>query len=159
MSEMTAEQVRRHDQQDPSSLLAAWRELAPDFEQGIAAFGMWPAFIDVWSHEHDLRGALDLPGSTDDEDTRDVLTLVTRAWRPRVHPQGPVQVVTDLGSVTLHAAEGPATVLRATAFEVDRLRLGRRSAAQVRAMDWSEPPGDWLDDLFVFGPRSEPLAY
>jgi hypothetical protein len=48
-------------------------------------------------------------------------------------------------------------VLRATAFEAFRLRMGRRSRAQVLAMDWSEDPSEVLDRLFVFGPTTTDL--
>jgi hypothetical protein len=49
-------------------------------------------------------------------------------------------------------------VLRASSFEVFRLRLGRRSREQVLAMDWSEAPGDLIDRLFVFGPAVPDLV-
>jgi hypothetical protein len=54
---------------------------------------------------------------------------------------------------------GPAEplVLRTTAFELLRLRLGRRSRRQVAAMDWSASPEPVLTDLFVFGPTTEDL--
>ena len=40
--------------------------------------------------------------------------------------------------------------LRTTDFEVLRMRLGRRSRRQVAALDWSEDPGDVLDEVSVF---------
>jgi hypothetical protein len=36
--------------------------------------------------------------------------------------------------------------------------MGRRSREQVLAMDWSEPPGDPVDRLFVFGPAQHDLV-
>ena len=158
---MTAEQVERHSDDDPAMLLARWHELAPDFEHGVTALGIWPAFIDVWSHEHDVRGALGQPGSRDDQDTRDVFILVSGGWRPDPAPQGPVVLATDLGDRTLYEGPSgaPVITLDASAFEVNRLRLGRRSEEQVRAMAWSEPPGPWLPELFAFGPRAEPLDW
>ena len=48
--------------------------------------------------------------------------------------------------------------LRTTAFEVFRLRMGRRSRAQVAALDWAPAPSDEvLDGLFVFGPADAPV--
>ncbi len=64
----------------------------------------------------------------------------------------PVAVRLPEGRVVRAAVDGPVAELRTTPFEVLRLRLGRRSRSQVAAMDWSVPPGDALDGLFVFGP-------
>ena len=45
------------------------------------------------------------------------------------------------------------------AFELFRSRLGRRSADQVRAYDWSETPsGEVLDAWFLFGPSETDIA-
>ena len=52
------------------------------------------------------------------------------------------------------AGEGEPIVLRGLSrFEFVRARLGRRSAAQVRQFDWSEPPTEeLLQAFFTFGP-------
>jgi hypothetical protein len=45
-------------------------------------------------------------------------------------------------------------VLHTTAFEAFRWRLGRRSRAQLAAMEWSADPTAVLDHLVVFGPAA-----
>ena len=45
----------------------------------------------------------------------------------------------------------PITVAT-TPFQVFRLRLGRRSAAQVRSLPWSDDPSEVFAHLFQFGP-------
>lgn len=51
------------------------------------------------------------------------------------------------------AADGMRTLeLRATAYDVLRSVTGRRSRAEVEALDWSEPPGELLDVLSPYGP-------
>jgi hypothetical protein len=43
-------------------------------------------------------------------------------------------------------------VLTTSVFELFRWRMGRRSRAQMAAMDWSGDPAPFLDHLAVFGP-------
>ena len=52
---------------------------------------------------------------------------------------------------------GPQTPVTLTtdSFTWFRLRMGRRTRAQVAAMDWSSEPGAMLDRLFVFGPTDD----
>jgi len=39
-----------------AGILAAWDEVAPQFERLVGTIGAWPAVIDIASHEHDVRG-------------------------------------------------------------------------------------------------------
>ncbi len=41
-----------------------------------------------------------------------------------------------------------------TRFEALRWRTGRRSRAQLAAMDWSDDPTPVLDHLYLFGPAA-----
>ncbi len=55
--------------------------------------------------------------------------------------------------VSAGLAEGPASlVLRATPYDVLRSVTGRRSRAQVAALDWSGDPTPVLDHLCPYGP-------
>lgn len=167
--EVTDEEVRRHHDDDPDQLLAAWHASAPPFEEVVASARIWPAFIDVLSHEHDVRGALDRPGARDHEDVQVAATALVRSLecRPRLRvvtergsfTSGAPPQVTD-GAVAPDAAhreqEGP--LLRTSSFEVLRLRMGRRSLAQVLALDWEGDPTSVVDELFVFGPAATDLV-
>ncbi|HKY68528.1 MAG TPA: maleylpyruvate isomerase family mycothiol-dependent enzyme, partial [Acidimicrobiales bacterium] len=148
--DVTAEQVVRYRSTAPDDLLAEWEAGADGFEQAITALGIWPAAIDAGSHEHDVRGALGRPGARD-------CPLVVGAAQTLVEELDcgiPIEVAfRDVGGTARSAGDGAPLALRATAFEVFRFRLGRRSRDQVAALDWSAPPGDGvLDRLFVFGP-------
>jgi uncharacterized protein (TIGR03083 family) len=149
----TADEVARHQDAAPAELLWHWTELAPPFEQVLSSASIWPAFFDVLTHEHDLRGALGVTGERDGAD----VALATKLLVRSVDLGRPFQV--DTGAAVLASGlDGPdPLVLRASAFEVLRLRMGRRSRAQVLAMDWSDDPGDALDRLFVFGPTETDL--
>jgi hypothetical protein len=48
--------------------------------------------------------------------------------------------------------DGTEILLRTTRFEALRWRTGRRSRAQLAAMDWSGNPTPVLDHLYLFGP-------
>ena len=152
---VTAEEVRRHRDVADRDLLRRWDELGPLMEVAITDGEIWPAAFDVVSHEHDVRGALDQPGGRDVDTVMIAAThLVDRLALPvvlRVHIEGDV--------VSTAPVDGPELDLRTTAFEVLRLRLGRRSRQQVLDLDWSAPPPlDVVDALFVFGPRPDPLV-
>ncbi len=151
----TAAEVARHAEDDPVDLLATWGELAPEFEAAVSAGRIWPAFFDVLSHEHDIRHALDLPDGRDSDEVQLAAKLLVRS----ASVGRPLWVETGdavLSSAPVEGAE-PIT-LRASAFEVFRFRLGRRSGDQVLALDWSEDPSGLLDALFVFGPAERPIV-
>lgn len=48
--------------------------------------------------------------------------------------------------------------LRTTRFEALRWRTGRRSRAQLAAMDWSNDPTPVLDHLCMFGPAKTDIV-
>lgn len=154
---VTAEQVARYRAVPPDALLAEWEAGAADFERAITALHIWPAAIDVGSHEQDVRSALGRPGARDGA----LVVEVARRLVEQLDCGVPLAVTfTDVGGTARSAAgEGEPLTLRTTAFEVFRFRLGRRTRAQVAALDWTPPPpAAVLDGLFVFGPASRPVV-
>lgn len=144
----TREQVDRHRHQEPAALLDEWNALGAGFEDALSSLGIWPAFMDVLSHEHDIRAALGDQSYRDHDDVDLAAERLTDTL-----PSG-VQI-TIAGRTRGSADSEPAARLTATSFEVLRLRLGRRSSAQVLAMDWEGDPAPFLPDLFIFGPASQ----
>jgi len=152
--DQTDEQVMRHRGDEPHELLDRWDELGPPFEAVLSEVVIWPAVLDVVTHEHDVRAALDRPGARDDD-------LVEAGARLLVEGLDVGATITaDLGDQKARSSEGagPALGLRTSAFEVLRFRLGRRSRDQVAALDWTGDPAPVLDQLFVFGPRPDPFV-
>ncbi len=158
--DLTALQVARHAEAVGPDLLDRWAELAPPFEEVVTAGAIWPAVLDVVSHEHDVRLALDRPGARTDPVVPAAAVALVEALA------APWNLELDLivgggddagGTVRSASVDGPTYRLRTTAFEVLRLRLGRRSGAEVRALDWDPIPPPDLTPLFVFGPRPTPL--
>lgn len=148
--ELTREEVERHRGDRPQDLLRSWTEMAPFFEEALSRGERWPAFLDVLSHEHDIRGALGLGGARDHDDVLTAAALLLSGL-----PSDVSVVAGDLAS-----PGGPASTadLETTPFEVLRLRLGRRSRAQVLALDWRGDPEPIVDALFIFGPASADLV-
>ena len=110
---------------------------------------------DVVSHEHDLRTALGRPGARDSDEVRAAAATLLRGLEGLLRGAGcpPLRVESDVERV-LGDGE-PAGTLRASSFELLRAITGRRTAAQVRALDWDGDPDAWVHAFFVFGPASE----
>jgi uncharacterized protein (TIGR03083 family) len=151
--EQTAREVDRHRHDDPKALLGRWAELAPPFEEVVSAVPIWPAFFDVLSHEHDLYSALGDVGARGAD-----VDLAAKLLVRGVQLDRPLHVDTGDEVLASTGGTGEPLILRTTAFEAFRLRMGRRSRAQALAMDWSEDPTPWVDSLFIFGPAAHDLS-
>ena len=148
--EETAAQVDRFRGQPMTQTLAGWTELGPRFEEVVAAFEVWPAVIDVASHEQDIRGAVGQPGARDTEVIRELAGWLLTRLRP------PVPLRVTVGDTRFQVGpEGePVLELTTTWYEAFRWRMGRRSRSQLAALDWSGDPAPVLDHLVVFGPAA-----
>jgi len=151
--EQTAEHLLRHQDETLVTMLHQWRVTSPIFERALSDRQVWPALLDALTHEHDVRSAIGDAGSRDCDSIR----LAARHLADTLDP--------DLGVMVRFTEEpefstgfsAPLFALTTTAFEFFRLRLGRRSTAQVELLDWSRSPRPVIDQLFVFAPRPTPL--
>ena len=151
----TADQVARFADVPVPEMVARWSASAPRFEEVIQASSIWPAVIDVASHEQDIRGALGLPGARDCAAIRQTVPRLL-SW---LDVPVPVTIVTDDGEYSVGAADGEAALTLSTSeFELFRLRMGRRSLAQLAAMDWSGDPSAILGKLTIFGPAASDIV-
>lgn len=152
--EQTAAQVARFAGRDLAGILAAWEAAAPAFEQAIAGFRVWPGVIDLASHEHDIRGAVGRPGARDSDAVWHGAGRLLGWLRSPV----PLRVVVEDAEFLAGPADGtgaaPALQLTTSRFEALRWRMGRRSRAQLAALEWSGDPAAVLDHLMVFGPAA-----
>ncbi len=147
----TAVQVQSGRARTLAELLDEWEREAPTFEAGLRAFGyeFGSHFVaDVHAHYQDVRGALSFAPDVDDLTVRVALDhylgfldqlLAASGW-------GVLEVVAGaevsrLGVAGLHRAR-----LRGEPFEVLRVVSARRSAHQIRGLDWN---GD-LEALLTF---------
>ncbi len=146
--EQTAAQVARFEGRPLPEVLARWRELTPSFAEAIDAFNVWPAVLDVATHEHDIRGAIGAPGARD----ADVVRLGADRLLTWLRPPVPLRVEVEDESFELGPEGEAALVLRTRRFEALRWRMGRRSRPQLADLDWAGDPAPVLDHLVVFGP-------
>jgi len=146
----TDRQVAERRDMKFTTVLDGWEHETPAFADGLRTFGYETGshFVaDLHAHYHDVRGALALPRNTDELVVRVALDhylnfldrLLTEArW-------GTVEVVAGDEAQLLGAHGSHHARLRALPFDVLRSMSGRRSARQIRALDWD---GE-VDDLLV----------
>jgi uncharacterized protein (TIGR03083 family) len=150
--EETAAQVDRRRGKPTDEMVEEWGTLAPAFDEFLSQVRVWPAALDVLTHEQDIRGAIDQPGARDVLGIRLGASILVDSLRP------PVNLVVHLDDVEHDLGGGDADAhgaplqLRTTSFEAFRFRLGRRSRSQLGALAWSGDPAPILDALVVFGP-------
>ncbi|MDP9165901.1 MAG: hypothetical protein M3O32_07550 [Actinomycetota bacterium] len=66
----------------------------------------------------------------------------------------PLRVVVEDGEYHTGTEDDFGLRLHTTRFDALRWRTGRRSRAQLAAMDWSDDPSPVLEHLFLFGPAN-----
>jgi uncharacterized protein (TIGR03083 family) len=146
--EVTAAQVARFKGRDIAGMLATWAQTAPPFAARVAKSEVWPAVIDIASHEQDIRGALGRPGARDTQAIR----LAADGLIGVLDPPVPIRVSVEDAEFRVGPADRPELGLATCRFEAFRWRMGRRSRAQLAALDWTGDPEPVLDHLTVFGP-------
>ena len=146
--EETAAQVARYRGRPMARTLAGWTDLGQQFEELVSAFKVWPAVIDVASHEQDIRGAVGQPGARDTE----VIRVLADWLIARLPSPVPMCVTVEDAEIRVGPAGDPVLGLRTTRYQAFRWRMGRRSRGQLAALDWSGDPAPVLDHLVIFGP-------
>jgi uncharacterized protein (TIGR03083 family) len=141
----TAAQVEARREHGVDALLAEWESTTPALREALLAMDAMPAaqvVFDLTTHEHDLRGALELPGDRDSEGVE-----VGWGWATTVlgqlrdgYGEGALVLTTPDGTSTTCGSAGPTSGVIADRFELWRAMTGRRSADQVAGWDWTGEP-------------------
>ncbi|SHG32392.1 TIGR03083 family protein [Jatrophihabitans endophyticus] len=127
----TQRQVDDRAGHDVATLVAEWRAMTEPLQQWMRDNNPRP-MGDVVIHEQDLRGALEAPGARDGDALRSLFERMAGACEDRA-------VARELEPLRLQGENydfGPPqadVVVRASDFDLARLVLSRRSAAQLRA--------------------------
>jgi uncharacterized protein (TIGR03083 family) len=151
----TAAQVARFREADTTDLLAAGADAIQRLEDAAQTRGLVAPVGDMVSHEHDIRGALGRPGARDSGAVGYVCDQLLEMLDSPV----PLLVIVEDGQhLSGPTANGDRLRLRTTRFETLRWRTGRRSRAQLAAMDWSGDPEPVLDALYLFGPAATDIV-
>lgn len=164
----TAAQVERYTGTSLGALLDHWDEVGPQVEAVIPAIPPAPTsqmVFDVTTHEHDLRGALGRPGARDSDGlvvgfgflSKSLDRLIQGADLPTLEITTSGRVLT-LGGVP--DGEEAQVHLAGGLFDLYRAFGGRRTLAEVRALDWSADPSPYLDAFFggILTPPTTPLG-
>ncbi len=140
----TAAQVERGRDRSLEELLADWDTYGAQLEEFLSSPAgevVGNVVMDVHSHEADLRTLLEMPVDL----PADVLDWSMGRIRDGFH------------SAVAEARLQPVTINVSDA-ELFRARLGRRTAAEVSAYDWSADPTPYLDTFFIFGPAQTSIG-
>ncbi|WP_228032600.1 maleylpyruvate isomerase N-terminal domain-containing protein [Mycolicibacterium sp. P9-22] len=146
--EQTAEHVARFADRNTAHLLEAWTAATARLQQMAATDGLSPPLGDIACHEHDIRGALDRAGARESA----AVWHTSDRLIPMLQPSRPVRITVEDGEYLCGPAEGTEIGLTTTRFEALRWRTGRRSRAQLAAMNWSGDPAPIIEELYLFGP-------
>jgi uncharacterized protein (TIGR03083 family) len=149
--EWTAAQVAARRGYSMADVLAEWDDVAPRFQELISRARMWPGFLDVLSHEHDVRGALGVPAGRDAAE----LVLAAENLISWLRPSVSMTVRVGARELRVGPAGDGALALVTSPFEAFRFRMGRRSRGQLVAMEWVGDPSPVLDCLTIFGPARD----
>jgi len=158
----TARQVAERKDKSLAEIVAEWSEVGPQVEAVAQQFPgrmdeQW--VLDLTTHEQDVRGALGTPGA---RDVAGVLVgldfAATMGLAASIRARRLPAVRVRAGDREWIAGDGePAATVEGPPFDLFRALTGRRSAAQVRALNW-EGDTDVFVSAFEFGPFTFPAA-
>ena len=137
---------------DVAAIVAEWQSLTGPLTAWMAANGARP-LGDVVIHEQDLRGALEAPGAEDNEGLDTIRDRMAGRFGPRVAEAGLPAIALISPTWECRAGDGPvAVVLEASAFDLFRALVARRSAAQIGSWVVRGDVGPYLDAFAGLGP-------
>lgn len=154
--EETAAQIARFGGCDSAQILTAWMAAAAQLDHMAETAGLAPPLGDITCHEHDIRAAIGRPGARDSAAVWSTSDQLLAALQTPV----PLQVTVEDARYRSGPDDGTQRAeiqLSTTRFEALRWRTGRRSRAQLAAMEWSGDPTPVLDHLYMFGPADADL--
>ena len=143
-------------------LLDHWDDVGEDLDRRLAQAGGRSGEVmvmDAYTHELDLRAALGVPPPVEHAAWAPSFEVLVRGFSGSVAGRGlpALRLRTTGGSQWTAGAGRPAATLTAPAHELYRALAGRRSLAQLSALEWDAAPETWLP-AFSWGPFSPPRS-
>jgi uncharacterized protein (TIGR03083 family) len=154
--QQSAPQVVERAETPTLVVLREWERSASQVEVVLSRSGvsdLTPVF-DVAVHEHDIRGALDLPDNRGGELVGLAVEHTARLLLSKVESAGldPVVIVDDAESVVFGDGASAVTI-RMSLFEFFRAAFGRRSRAQIeRRVHGTNQPGAYVPLICLSAP-------
>jgi hypothetical protein len=151
----TAAQVDARRDRSLAEVLDEMEALGPAMDALVDALGeaVDPRlFMDQWTHEQDVRGALGVPGGTDAEVVAWSAPSALKAWSAGIGRSGLAAITLRCGDVEVVTGEDPVGSLTVDAFTALRVLTGRRSRAQLAELHWEgvADPETYFEHLVVF---------
>ena len=147
------------DAGDLPSLLVQWRRAGQQVEELLSGGddrATEKLIADVFTHELDLRQALEVPPPAEHPAYPAAFSFAVRGITSvaRMLDLPPLELVTDGRSWRVGDGE-PVGAVEAGWYDLYRSLAGRRTHGQIRALCWSVDPAPWLP-VFTWGPFTPP---
>ena len=150
----TAAQVEARRSHTTADVVAEWAALplepllADPAAHGLPEIMPTVATVDLLTHVHDVREALDQPPpASPDVAAELVLRSLVADLRSRTTHLPPLSIGADgLRDFAVGRGE-PAVTVKATPYELMRALTGRRSRQEVAALEWTGDPSPYVDVL------------
>jgi len=147
----TEKQVATRRDHDVAALVTEWEGLSGRLQEWMRERGTRP-LGDVIIHEQDLRGALGVPGGKDSGGVRAIRDRFLPRFGARVEDLPPIALVADGWEWASHGApEDAEVVVRASAFDIARALVTRRSERQLRSWTTRGDVGPYLEGFALLG--------
>ena len=161
----TAVQVEERRSRTVDEVVGEWEDVGAQVEGLVPSFPEWAAnqmVFDVLSHEHDVADALGLPPPDGQQAEGPALDFAVNAFVARAESlHAPALTVVSGGRKWSAQGEGPEATLTAAPMDLMRSLTGRRTAEEIRALDWGgADPTPWLPAFEIghFKIRETPIA-
>jgi uncharacterized protein (TIGR03083 family) len=156
----TQRQVDERAGRTLAEIIDEWDEIGPDF---LAVLGPEttppPLLLDSWTHEQDVRGAVNAPGGPPAEATRDHAVLLAGSQVDGFGARGLEPLAFRFGDELVSRGEDATVTVDVHPHEYLRGAFGRRSRRQIRAWDWhgTTDVDPYIDAILVFGVATDDL--
>jgi uncharacterized protein (TIGR03083 family) len=158
-------QVEERAGRTPDELLKEWTDVEPSLQEALRGerplpMGMEIVVVtDVCVHSDDIALALGQPPHLDNPALKVALAGYLFGIEYRIRElKLPALAVSYEGKTKVLGDGEPAGTITASRWELVRMLAGRRSAEQIRAMDWSGDPSPFVAILPAYGERADDLV-
>jgi uncharacterized protein (TIGR03083 family) len=164
---MTDDQVRRSRSLDFADIVEGWRRATEQLTPMLRGETPFPSQLfgadavlvtDLWVHDSDIRGALGLPRPPEDAAMSVALASYGFLVAQRIGAGGLAAIELRYAGKQRVIGKGePAAAVTADRYELVRMLAGRRSRAQIAAMEWTGDPTPYLALIPAYGERADDL--
>jgi uncharacterized protein (TIGR03083 family) len=160
--EWTRAQIAERADRSVADLIDEWTKIAEQVEPAADLIPPGAAQLlvgDAVTHEHDMRGAVDRPGSRDSDAVWIGLDRYVRLFGKRVKDAELLSVIVRSGPREWRAGVRESEiVLSGGAFELLRALTGRRTIDEISALTWTGDSSAHLAIFSTYPPTSTSLS-